>query len=209
MEAFNKDIDLHTLTASQMFRIPIEQVDKEKRFQAKSINFGLMYGRGPTSLALQVGLSVEEARKLLDVYFATYKKVKKWLDAVGRDAVRAGYVRTLAGRKRMFIIPEKTDPDYQKLLGSVERQGKNTPIQGTSADITKYALVYIAEKIRQENLDAYLIHTVHDEIVTEARADVAADVAKMVEEQMVAAGKKLLKSVPVKVDVHISDVWEK
>ncbi len=209
LEAFNKDIDLHTLTASQMFRIPIEKVDKEKRFQAKSINFGLMYGRGPTSLGLQIGLSVEDSKKLLDVYFSTYKKVKRWLDDVGRDVVRYGYARTLDGRKRLFTLPERTDPDYQKLIGSIERAGKNMPIQGTSADITKYALVYIAEKLRQNNLDAYLIHTVHDEIVTEAREDIADDVAKMVEEQMIAAGQKLLKSVPVKVDVNISSVWEK
>lgn len=209
LEAFNKDIDLHTLTASQMFRIPLEKVDKDKRFQAKSINFGLMYGRGPTSLGLQIGLSVEDSKKLLDVYFSTYKKVKRWLDNVGRDAVRSGFVRTLGGRKRSFILPEKTDPDYQRLIGSVERQGKNTPIQGTSADITKYALVYIYNKLKKDKLDAHLIHTVHDEIVTEAREDIAEDIAKMVEEQMVEAGKKLLKLVPVKVDVHISDCWEK
>jgi DNA polymerase-1 len=209
LQAFKDDVDLHTLTASQMFRIPLEKVDKDKRFQAKSINFGLMYGRGPASLGLQIGLSVEESKKLLDVYFSTYKKVKRWLDNVGRDALRYGYVRTLGGRKRSFIMPDKNDPDYQKLIGSVERQGKNTPIQGTSADITKYALVYIHDTIKREKLDAHLIHTVHDEIVTEARDDIAQEVAKMVEEKMIAAGKKLLKLVPVKVDVHIANAWEK
>lgn len=207
--AFNKDIDLHTLTASQMFRIAIEDVDKEKRFQAKSINFGLMYGRGPTSLGAQIGLSIEESKKLLEVYFSTYKKVKKWLDTLGRDAVRYGYVRSLNGRKRSFIMPDKTDPEYQRLIGAIERQGKNMPIQGTSADITKYALVYIHNTIKKEKLDAHLIHTVHDEIVTEAREDIAEDVAKMVEEKMIEAGKKLIKLVPIKVDVHISDCWEK
>ncbi len=209
LEAFNKDVDLHTLTASQMFRIPTEEVDKEKRFQAKSINFGLMYGRGPASLGNQIGLSIDDSKKLLDVYFATYKKVKRWLDNMGRDAMRYGYVRTLGGRKRSFIMPEKTDPEYQKLIGAVERQGKNMPIQGTSADITKYALVYIADEIKAKKYDAYLIHTVHDEIVTEAREDIADEVAKMVEEKMIEAGKKLLKLVPVKVDVHIADCWEK
>lgn len=209
LEAFNSDIDLHTLTASQMFRIPIEEVDKDKRFQAKSINFGLMYGRGPTSLGLQIGLSVEDSRKLLDVYFKTYKKVKRWLDNMGRDAVRYGFVRTIGGRKRSFILPEKTDPEYQRLIGSVERQGKNMPIQGTSADITKYALIYIYDTIKKEKYDAHLIHTVHDEIVTEAREDIAEEVAKMVEEKMIEAGRKLIKLVPIKVDVHISDCWEK
>jgi DNA polymerase-1 len=209
LEAFNKDIDLHTLTASQMFRIPIEKVDKDKRFQAKSINFGLMYGRGPVSLGAQLGLSVEDAKKLLDVYFSTYKKVKKWLDTLGREAVRQGYVKSLNGRKRSFIMPDKSDPDYQRLIGAVERQGKNMPIQGTSADITKYALIYIHDAIKKEKFDAHLIHTVHDEIVTEAKEEVVDKVAELVEEKMIEAGKKLIKLVPIKVDVHIADCWEK
>jgi len=168
-----------------------------------------MYGRGSASLANQIGLSVEESKELLDVYFSKYKKVKFWLDEVGRQAIKQGYVRTLGGRKRMFNLPDKADMDYQKLIGAVERQGKNMPIQGTSADITKFALVYIYNKIREDGLDAYLVHTVHDEIVVEAREEIAEDVARLVEEQMIRAGEKLLKKVPVKVDVHISSCWEK
>ncbi len=208
LKAFNEDVDLHSLTASQMFRVPVEEVDKQMRFQAKSINFGLMYGRGATSLGLQIGLSMEESKKLLDVYFSTYKKVKKWLDNMGHDAVRYGYVTTIGGRRRGFIMPDKNDPEYKRLIGSIERQGKNMPIQGTSADITKYALVYIYDYIKKEKLDAHLIHTVHDEIVTEARADIAENLAKIVEEKMVEAGKKLLKLVPVKVEVNVGDVWQ-
>ncbi len=209
LKAFTQDLDLHSLTASQMFRIPLAKVGKDKRFQAKSINFGLMYGRGAMSLSAQIGLSVEESRKLLDVYFSSYKKVKRWLDNVGRMAVRDGGVRTLGGRRRMFTIPERSSPDYERLISSVERQGKNMPIQGTSADITKYALAYIYRELRDKNLDAGLIHTVHDEIVVEARDDIADNVAKMMEKQMIKAGEKLLKKVPIKVDVHISDCWEK
>jgi DNA polymerase-1 len=209
LEAFQKDLDLHALTASQMFRIPLEKVDKDKRFQAKSINFGLMYGRGPVSLSSQIGLSVDEARKLLDVYFSSYKRVKRWLDDIGRQAVRSGSVRTLGGRRRLFLNPERNHPDYERLISAIERQGKNTPIQGTSADITKYALAYIYREFSKRELDAYLIHTVHDEIVAEAREDIVEEAAKIIEEQMIAAGKKLLKKVPVKVDIYISDCWEK
>ncbi|OGY26849.1 MAG: hypothetical protein A2Z11_01565 [Candidatus Woykebacteria bacterium RBG_16_43_9] len=209
LKAFTQDLDLHSLTASQMFRVPLEKVGKDKRFQAKSINFGLMYGRGPVSLSGQIGLSVDESKKLLDVYFSSYKKVKRWLDNVGRAAIRDGEVRTLGGRRRMFTIPERVHPEYDKLVSAVERQGKNMPIQGTSADITKYALAYIYDDIRKKKLDAYLIHTVHDEIVAEAREDIAEDVAKIIEEQMIKAGRKLLNKVRVKVDVHISDCWEK
>ena len=209
LEAFRKDVDLHSLTASQMFRVPLAKVDKEKRFQAKSINFGLMYGRGATSLSSQIGLSVEESKKLLDVYFSTYKKVKRWLDDMGKKAVRYGGVRTIGGRRRFFTIPDKADPDYEKIVAAIERQGKNMPIQGTSADITKYALVFIYEEIKKKKLDAYLIHNVHDEIVVEAREDIVNEVAKLVEDNMVKAGKKPLVKVPVKVDVHISNCWEK
>ncbi|MEX0621699.1 MAG: DNA polymerase [Candidatus Woykebacteria bacterium] len=209
LRAFNEDLDLHTLTASQMFRVPQDKVDKDKRFQAKSINFGLMYGRGPVSLSAQIGLSVDEARKLLEVYFNSYKKVKRWLDDVGHSAIRNGGVRTLGGRRRLFSVPDRAHPEYERLISSIERQGKNMPIQGTSADITKYALAYISREIREKKLDAHLIHTVHDEIVAEAREDIVEDVAKMIEEQMIRGGEKLLKKVPVKVDIHISDCWEK
>jgi DNA polymerase I-like protein with 3'-5' exonuclease and polymerase domains len=209
LEAFRTDQDLHTLTASQMFRIPIDKVDKNKRFQAKSINFGLMYGRGPASLAVQIGVSVDEARELLDVYFKTYRSVKRWLDNIGRSAVKNGYVRTLGGRKRAFTLPDKDHVDYLKLIGGIERQGKNTPIQGTSADITKYALVFIYEEFKKRSLDAYLIHTVHDEIVSEAREDIAEEVARIIEGQMIRAGELLLKKCPVKVEVKVSDYWEK
>lgn len=209
LEAFNSDVDLHTLTASQMFRMPVEAVDKNRRFQAKSINFGLMYGRGPASLGVQIGLSVEESRKLLDVYFKTYRGVKRWLDDIGRLAVKQGYIRTLGGRKRIFQLPDRDNPDYDRLIASIDRQGKNTPIQGTSADITKLALIYIDKVFRERKYDAFLIHTVHDEIVSEARAEIADDVAKVVEEQMILAGQKLLKRVPIKVDVHIADNWTK
>src|SRR4030042_3704160 len=204
LEAFSKDIDLHSLTASQMFRIPLEKVDKDKRFQAKSINFGLMYGRGPVSLSSQLGLSVDEARGLLDVYFSSYKKVKRWLDNVGRQAMRSGEVRTLGGRRRLFPPPERNHPEYERLAPAIDRQGKNTPIQGTSADITKHALAYIYREFSRRQLDAYLVHTVHDEIVAEAREDIVQEVAKLIEDQMIAAGEKLLKKVPVKVEVFIS-----
>ncbi len=209
LKAFQEDTDLHTLTASQMFRVPLKKVDKDKRFQAKSINFGLMYGRGPMSLSYQIGLGVEEARKLLDVYFDSYKKVKRWLDDTGRVAVRAKSVRTLGGRRRMLALPERVHPEYDRLISAIERQGKNMPIQGTSADITKYALAFIHRELLDRNLDAHLIHTVHDEIVAEAKEDIVSEAAKLIEEQMIRAGKKLLKKVPVKVEVHISDCWEK
>uniref|UniRef100_A0A831Z2S8 DNA-directed DNA polymerase n=1 Tax=candidate division WWE3 bacterium TaxID=2053526 RepID=A0A831Z2S8_UNCKA len=199
---------MHALTASQMFRIPIEQVSKERRFQAKSINFGLMYGRGARSLAVQLGVSEEESKELLERYFRQYHRVKSWLDGVARDAVRRGYSTTLGGRKRYYEKVTPDDPNYERQISYIERQGKNTPIQGTSADMTKMALVYMRERIRKEGLSSVPIHTVHDEVVVEAEEKEAERTAKIVKEEMVRAGEELLKKVPVKVDVVISDIWE-
>ncbi len=209
MKAYKEGKDLHTLTASQMFGIPEEKVRHDKeRFQAKSINFGLMYGRGANSLATQLGVDVEEAKRLLNKYFKSYGGVKRWLDKVAKDAVRNGYSKTLGGRKRSFTPPDPSSPAYQRQLGHIERQGKNTPIQGTSADMVKYALVYIYDKIKQGGYDAYPIHTVHDEVVVEVREDQAEEMRDLVEEEMIRAAKVLLKKVPVKVGAKMGEVWE-
>jgi DNA polymerase-1 len=209
MKAYMDDKDLHTLTASQMFGIPEERVRHDKeRFQAKSINFGLMYGRGANSLATQLGVSPDEAKTLLNKYFKTYGKVKRWLDRVGREAVRRGYSTTLGGRKRWYNLPDPSDPSYERRLSHFERRGKNTPIQGTSADMVKYALIYVYDKIKEGDFEAYPVHTVHDEIVLEVRQEQAEEVRDIVEKQMVRAAKVLLKKVPVKVDAKVSDVWE-
>lgn len=208
LKAFKEDQDLHALTASQMFGIPLDQITKERRFQAKSINFGLMYGRGAKSLSVQLGVSEEEAKLLLDKYFRQYRRVKTWLDGVAKDSVRRGYSTTLGGRKRYFEKISPADPNYDRQISYIERQGKNTPIQGTSADITKLALVGLWRRIREEKLKSVPIHTVHDEIVVEAVAAEAQKTAKIVGEEMERAGRELLKKVPVKVDVVVSDVWE-
>ena len=208
LKAFKEEVDLHALTASQMFGVPLEQVTKERRFQAKSINFGLMYGRGAKSLAVQLEISEEEAQQLLQKYFSAYKKVKAWLDRTGREAVKKGYSLTIAGRKRYYRDLNPEDPGYERQQAYVERQGKNTPIQGTSADMTKLAMVYIYERIKKEGFDAAPIHTVHDELVVEVKEDQAEKVATLVKEEMERAGKELLKEVPVRVDVAVSDSWE-
>lgn len=208
LEAFRNNEDLHTLTASQMYGIPREQVDKKMRFNAKSINFGLMYGRGANSLSIQLGVSAEEAEKLLEKYFATYKKVKAWLDKVGREAVKKGYSTTLSGRKRWYRELDPGDPGYQRAVSHIERQGKNTPIQGTSADMTKFALVGIYNALKEGRYDAFPIHTVHDEIVVEVREDQSEAIREIVEREMIKSGQMLLKLVPVKAEVKISSVWE-
>lgn len=208
MRAYKEDKDLHTLTASQMYGVPASQVGKRMRRAAKDINFGLMYGRGAKSLAAQLGVSEGEARELLKKYFRVYRQVKRWLDETSKEAVRRGYSRTLGGRKRYYQKVDPDDPTYERRISYIERQGKNTPIQGSSADMTKLALIYVRDRIRREGFDATPIHTVHDEILVEARVEEGKKVAKAVQGEMERAGREFLSKVPVKVDVVVSDVWE-
>jgi len=208
IKAFKEGKDFHTLTASQIMNIPMDKVGKKHRTIAKNINFGLMYGRGANSIAIQIGISIEESKKFLRAYFKRYPKVKRWLDRTSKEAVKKGFTATLAGRKRWYNLPDPSDANYERIIGNIERQAKNHPIQGTSADITKYGLILIRRKIIEGKFDANIIHTVHDEIVTEVKEDQAEEFAVIQRDEMVKAGKKILKKVPVSVDAKVSDIWE-
>ncbi|MEK7434529.1 MAG: DNA polymerase [Cyanobacteriota bacterium] len=203
IRAFESGEDLHKITASNMFSIPLENVTKEMRSQAKSINFGLVYGRGASSLAEQIGTSVEEAKKLIEKYFEIYEGVKIWLDNAGKLAIKTSQSRTLSNRLKKYIF----DSNNRKEIASIDRQGKNSPIQGTSADITKQALFLINKEFK--NTKTKLINTVHDEIILESPLEFAENSAKILEQKMIEAGRIYLKKVPIVVDVHISDFWSK
>ena len=207
VEAFQSGGDLHRLTASQMYQVPPDLVDKKQRSAAKVINFGLAYGRGPAALGVQLGVSTEEARRLIDQYFKAYAGIQRWLDKAGKDAVRKGFSITLMGRKRYYAPLDQNDPEYNKKRASIERQGKNSPIQGANADMTKLALIGLNEAL--QGYDARVVNTVHDEIVVEAREDQADAVCKIVEHEMVKAGGALITLVPVVADAKIADFWSK
>jgi DNA polymerase I-like protein with 3'-5' exonuclease and polymerase domains len=209
ISAYKNNKDLHTVTAAMMYGVPEEKVRKDvERQAAKTINFGLMYGRGANSLGVQLGINQEEAKKLLDMYFKKFSKVRTWLNTAAKSAVTEGYSTTLGGRKRFYQLPDPGDPNYLKLVSDIERKGKNTPIQGSGADMVKYALVFIRERFIKEKIDAKIIHTVHDEIVCEAEESVANDALNMQREEMLRAGRLLLKSVPVEAEGEVSDMWE-
>ena len=212
LEAFEKGVDVHSHTASLMFNLEFNDTFKDdhpkERFAAKSINFGLMYGRGPTSLAKQIGVSPEEGKIYLEKYFKSYPGVRKFLDDMARNAVKRGWSTTPAGRKRWYNKPDKNDPDYRKKIGHIERQAKNHPIQGTNADCTKYALVFIQDRIKKEGWEAWPILTVHDEVVCEVREDQAEEWSKIQSQEMIRAGELFIKKVPVESVPFIGDVWE-
>ena len=195
--------DLHRVTASQMFNIAIEQVSKEQRSAAKQLNYGIMYGLGAQGLAARIETSVEEAEGLIRKYFAAYSGVAEWLREAADRAVRDKENRTRSGR----LITFRYDPLDRSQVAATQRLGKNAPIQGSSADITKRALALLYEHLKP--LDANIVNCVHDEIVVEVAESQAAECAGIVEREMISAAREFIRSVPVTVDTVIRDAWLK
>jgi DNA polymerase I-like protein with 3'-5' exonuclease and polymerase domains len=204
VEAFQKGEDLHRVTAATMFGVEKGSVTKDQRTAAKRINFGLAYGRGPKSLSAQLGTDEERARELIDEFFANYPKVQKYLQETANEAMRTRTLRTLSGRVRKF---GNTSGLSSMERGALRREAMNFPIQGSSADIAKLALGDIRQELK--DLDACLINCIHDEFVVECAQDVASEVSARMEGAMFRAGAKLLKKVPVDVEVAVSREWTK
>ena len=204
IEAFNSGADLHRVTAAQVFGVALEEVTKEQRDFAKRLNFGVVYGIGAQRFALMTGLSQTEAEDILRRYFATYRALDTWLREAANKAVRERTApRTVAGRLFRFNF----DAEDRKAVSLVQRNGKNSPIQGSSADIIKRALRVLHDRLRETN--ARVVNVIHDEIVVEVDAANAAALAQMVEEAMCEAGAEYVKKVPVKVEAQVADEWVK
>ena len=201
--AFNSGADLHRVTASQVFNTGLDQVTKEQRDFAKRLNFGVVYGIGAQRFALMTGLSVSEAENVLRRYFGTYRGLDSYLREAASRAVSERQARTASGR----LVRFRYDENDRQQVSMTQRNGKNTPIQGTSADILKRALRLLKDDLRDTN--AQIVNIIHDEIVVEADADDAQAVAARVERIMCAAGEEYLKTVPVKVETEIADEWVK
>src|ERR687893_1338200 len=202
VEAFRRGDDLHRLTAATMYSVPMEEVTKDQRSDAKRINFGLMYGRGARCLSAQLGTDEERGRQLIDEYFANYPRVQRFLQRTANRATRDRTLRTLAGRVRKF----RNDPVADD-RGAMRREAMNYPIQGAASDIAKLALAYIRRELN--GTDARLINSIHDEFVVECAQDLASEVSEKTRQAMMRAGEQLLKKVPVEVEVEVSREWQK
>jgi DNA polymerase-1 len=198
--------DLHARVASVMFRKPVtKQTEPELRARAKAINFGLAYGMGVGGLARQLGTDEADAEGLLTAYFKAFPKIRGFLDAAAKTALRRGYAETLAGRKLWFTDMRRDGRDE----GSLVRIAKNMPIQGTNADLTKIAMARICAAFAEEGLDARLVNMVHDELVVEAAESDADAARRIVERHMRSAGAELLRRVPMEVDLQVGPSWGK
>lgn len=203
INAFNSGADLHRVTAAQVFNVALEQVSRDQRDFAKRLNFGVVYGIGAQRFSIMTGLSVPEAENVLRKYFATYRGLDTYLREAANRAVNERQARTASGR----LVRFRYDENDRQQISMTQRNGKNTPIQGTSADILKRALRLLKDEL--SDTSARIVNIIHDEIVVEADGDQATEISHKVERAMCAAGEEYLSSVPVKVETEIADEWVK
>ena len=200
-KAFINGMDIHTVTASQVFGVPAEEVTPLQRRHAKAVNFGIVYGISEFSLSEDLGVSRWEAKDYIDSYLANYKGVRTYMKQVVDDARETGFTVTMYGRKR--YIPELKSSNFNIRSGA-ERIALNTPIQGTAADLIKLAMIRVDNALRSRYPEAQLILQVHDELIVECPEEIASQVAQLVscEMEQVAA-----LSVPLNADAKWGKSW--
>ena len=195
IDAFNSGYDFHTVTASNVFNVPVDQITPQLRARAKAVNFGIIYGMGPFSLAKDINVSTREAKEYIDAYFSKYKGVERYMHDVVENAEKDGYVKTVFGRRRP--VPELASSNHNtREFG--KRIALNMPIQGTAADIIKKAMVDVDSKI-----DGMVLQ-VHDELIVECPESKADDVALTLKESM---ENVVNLSLPLTVDIGIGHTW--
>ena len=200
-KAFTDNIDIHTVTASEVFGVPIDQVTPLMRSRAKAVNFGIVYGIGAFSLSKDIGVTVREAQKYIDNYLARFSAIDSYMKKTIEQAKADGYVSTLEGRRR--YLPELAASNFNtRSFG--ERVARNAPIQGTAADIIKIAMVRVDERLKREGLEARLILQVHDELIVEAPAFESMQVAMLLQEEMENAVKL---TVPLTAEASMGETW--
>ena len=202
LSAFAADLDVHRATAAEVFGVAVDAVSADQRRLAKTINFGLIYGMSPFGLARQLGIDRGAAQKYVDVYFARYPGVKRFMDDTRLQARADGFVETVYGRR--LYLPD-IRASNQQLRQAAERSAINAPMQGTAADIIKRAMIGVDAWCRLENFPARVIMQVHDELVLEVRADATEKVAAGIREQM--AGAAELK-VPLRIHIGVGMNWD-
>lgn len=199
--AYKEDSDIHRITASKVFKTPLEEVTPRQRSNAKAVNFGIVYGISSFGLSRDLSISRQEAKEYIEEYFKTYPSIKKYLDRLVSDAKEKGYSETLYGRRRP--VPELGSGNFmQRQFG--ERIAMNSPLQGTAADIIKIAMVNVYKRLERENLKSKLILQIHDELLIETAPGEEDAVKGILVEEMQNAARLL---VPLEVDVHSGNDW--
>ena len=203
IDAFLSGEDIHAATASKVFGLPLSEVTREQRSQAKTVNFGIIYGVSAFGLSQQSTLSRSEAKEVIEQYFATYPGIKKYIDDQVAAARANGYVETLLGRRRYL---RDIDSRNQAIRGHSERNAINAPIQGTAADIVKLAMIRIHDRLQREGLKSPMILQVHDELVFDAYSTEVESLRELVKFEMEAA---FTLSVPLVAETGVGRTWLK
>lgn len=201
LEAFQNNEDIHTATASKIFKVSPSDVSREQRSKAKTANFGMIYGISAFGLSQRLGISRTDAKELIDGYFETYKGVKAYMDSCIEQARKKGYVETIYGRKR--YLPD-INSNNQTVRGLAERNAINAPIQGSAADIIKAAMISIHSKIQEKGLKSRMIIQVHDELVFDVYKPELNTMKELIKYSMENAIKL---SVPLDVEMGVAENW--
>ena len=201
IEAYKGNADVHQTTAALVFHVPYDEVTELQRRNAKAVNFGIVYGISGFGLSRDLNITKKQAEQYIEDYFATYPKVKEYLDSLVEMGKAKGYVTSMFGRRRP--IPELEAKNFMKRQFG-ERIAMNSPIQGTAADIIKIAMIHVDQRLREENLSSKLILQIHDELLIETREDEIEQVKKLLEEEMVRAVELL---VPLIAEVKQGQDW--
>ena len=199
-QAFIDGEDIHTATASQVFDLPMEMITPELRRRAKAVNFGIVYGIGDYSLGQDLHVSRKEAKQYIESYLETYTGVRDFMKDIVEFGKEHGYVETVFHRRR--YVPELKASGHLRAFG--ERVCMNAPIQGTAADVIKYAMVKIDRRLKEEKMKTRLILQIHDELILEAPEEEAEKAARLLKEEMESAAT--LK-VPLSVDSNTAKNW--
>lgn len=199
--AFQNGEDIHASTAAKLFNVALEEVTKIQRSQAKTVNFGIIYGQGAFGLADQTGLSRSEAKKMIDAYFESYPRLKEYMNEQIEKARKLGYVETILGRKRHLKDINSTN---FVVKGHAERNAVNAPIQGSAADIIKLAMIKIDEELETQNLETKMLLQVHDELLFEAPIDEVETAISLIKKEMESA---FVTTVPLLVEVGVGNNW--
>ena len=201
IKAFQNGEDIHASTASKLFKIPLDQVDKTQRSQAKTVNFGIIYGQGAFALAEQTGLSRTEAKQMIDSYYENYPKLKIFMTEQVEKARKNGFVETILGRKRHL---KDINSNNFVVRGHAERNAVNAPIQGSAADVIKIAMIDIDKALSEGGFKTKMLLQVHDELLFEVPEEEIEPIKVLIKEKMESAVKT---KVPLIVEVGVGNNW--
>lgn len=203
IEAFRTNHDVHTITASKVFNVPVEEVTKEMRYKSKAVNFGIIYGQTKYGLAKALDISANEAQDFIDKYFMTYPRVHDYMENTVAFAISHGYVETIFGRKR-YVQNELSSPNHM-IREFGKRAAINQPLQGTAADLIKLAMIETYKELNNHKLKSKMIMQVHDELVIEVQKEEQNEVREIVVKAM-ELNQPL--AIPLKVDVNLGKTWQ-